>query len=54
MQLCTNFFLLLYTQKFQKLWEANDPTQGGSPYLRGKVESAKKVLEDQIRKGGSI
>jgi hypothetical protein len=45
---------MLYVQKFKKLYEVNEPKNGGSPYIRSKIEGAKQVLEAQLRKGGKI
>jgi len=40
--------------RYKKLLEANDPTVGGSPYLREKVEVAKKVLEESQKKKSGL
>lgn len=44
---CVEFFF----QRYRKMFEANNPETGGSPYLQKKVEAAKKILEEQIQSG---
>jgi len=35
--------------KFDVLFTSNDPTKGGSRYLREKIEQAKKVVEEEMK-----
>lgn len=40
------------TQRYQKLFQANDPTKGGSFYLQSKVVRAKEAIEEAAKEGG--
>lgn len=39
----------LLEEKYKKLFEANDPSRGGSFYLQSKVFRSKEVLENELK-----
>ncbi len=36
-------------ERFQKLFESNDPKKGGSFYLQSKILRARQRIEDEVR-----
>ena len=40
--------LLFYSQRYTKLFEANDPKKGGSFYLQSKIYRAKEALDTEL------
>ena len=40
------------TQRYTKLFDANDPKKGGSFYLQSKIYRAKEALETELKDEG--
>lgn len=43
--------MYLWFQRSEKLFDMNLTSKGGSAYLQGKVVTARKVLEEDLKRG---